>query len=492
MITHTRNAQGAGSPSPLRYMLPAPAGAVLLGLHRSTLTGLGVTATGVVLLLLAKTPLWAVLPLAVAGASLCALPIAGRTLLDWTPTGARHLLRRLTGAHASTRTLPATPLAESGSGLEQAPRAETPDFALGVGPRHLRLTEHQDAEGLPIGVLTSRRDDHQTVVLEVTGPGRFGLLDPHAQDSELSRWGGALAALCADPQITNVQWVSHTRPDTTDLPSVDLGDPAAFDEAHRDYRQFVADVRGQALQHRHLIAVTLRSDTRVRRDGALGHLREHTATLLGADLLSYPLSAAELGSALRLLLDPAQPDQGLHTDPASWGAIASRSHWLQCQSGDTFHRGYAVCGWPRLSLAADWLTPLLQNPPPTGTARSLSVHARPVPPAAAARRARAETARVRLDAHDRTRLGFTPAAADELDLDDATSTEAELVAGYRLCELSAILVISAPELTRLEEAGQLLRAHASAQHLDLRPLHGQHQHALAAALPLGLHPGGAR
>ena len=68
MITHTRNAQGAGSPSPLRYMLPAPAGAVLLGLHRSTLTGLGVTATGVVLLLLAKTPLWAVLPLAVAGA----------------------------------------------------------------------------------------------------------------------------------------------------------------------------------------------------------------------------------------------------------------------------------------------------------------------------------------------------------------------------------------------------------------------------------------
>jgi hypothetical protein len=492
MTTHTRTSQMTGSPAPLRYTLPAPAGAVLLGLHRSTLTGLGVTATAVVLLMLAKTPLWAVVPLAVLGASLCALPIAGRTLLGWTPTGARHLLRHLTGAHTNTRVLPTTRVESPASDREQALRIPTLKASLGVGPRHLRLSEHKDTDGVPVGILTSRRHDQRTIVLEVTGPGRFGLLDPHAQDSELSRWGSALASLCADPQITNVQWLSHTRPDTTCPSRQDLGDPAAFDGAHQDYQQLVADVRSRALQHRHLIALTLRSDNAGGRYAGLSHLREHTATLLGADLLSYPLSAAELGSALRMLLDPAQPDHGPLTDPASWAAVASRSGWSHCHSDDTVHRGYAVCGWPRLALSADWLTPLLQNAPPAGTARTLSLHARPVPPAAAARRARAETARVRLDAHDRTRLGFTPAAADELDLDDATCTEAELVAGYRLCELSGVLVISAPDLAQLEDAGQLLRAHAGAHHLDLRPLHGRHQHALAAALPLGLHPGGAR
>jgi hypothetical protein len=491
MTTHTRVATTA-SPNPLRYTLPSPTGGVLLGLHRSTLTGLGVTATGVVLLLLAKTPLFAVVPFAVLGASLSALPIAGRTLLDWTPTGTQHLLRHLTGAHASTRPLPATAVEPVASDLEQAPCLRTLNASLGIGPRHLRLTEHYDTDGLPIGVLTARRDDRHTVVLEVTGPGRFGLLDPHAQDSDVSRWGSALAALCADPQITNVQWLSHTRPDTTSQSPPDLGDSRDLDEAHRDYEQLVTDVRSHALQHRHLIALTLRGDTRARRDGGLGHLRDHTATLLGADLLSYPLSATELGSTLRILLDPAQPDHGPLNDPASWAAVASRNHWSRCQTDDTFHRGYAVCGWPRLALSADWLTPLLQNPPPTGTARTLCLHARPVPPAAAARRARAETARVRLDANDRTRLGFTSHAAEELDLDDATGTEIELAAGYRLCELSAVMVISAPDLAQLEQAGQLLRAHASAHHFDVRPLHGQHQHALATALPLGLHPGGAR
>ncbi|MCU1622064.1 MAG: hypothetical protein JWL79_909, partial [Frankiales bacterium] len=139
--------------------------------------------------------------------------------------------------------------------------------------------------------------------------------------------------------------------------------------------------------------------------------------------------------------------------------------------------------------------PLLHDTPTCGASRTLSVHTRPVASEHAARRARAASAKARLDAGDRSRLGFTPHAggsvSDTLAETDAAATEAELVAGYRMADLSAVVTVSAPDDARLEGACRQLRALAAAQRLDLRPLHGQHSAALAAMLPLGLHPGTA-
>lgn len=218
--------------------------------------------------------------------------------------------------------------------------------------------------------------------------------------------------------------------------------------------------------------------------------------MLGSDLLARPLPAAELAGLLRLLLDPCLPDHGTASgsevaDPVAHGVLSMRSDWNRCRTDDILHRCYAVAGWPRLQLTADWLAPLLHEPLPESTSRTLSVHARPVPPEQAARRARAAGAKARLDAADRGRLGFTPAAADSFAETDAAATEAELVAGYRMADLSAVVTVSAPDEDRLDGACRQLRALAAAQRLDLRPLHGQHSAALAATLPLGLHPGTA-
>ncbi len=102
----------------------------------------------------------------------------------------------------------------------------------------------------------------------------------------------------------------------------------------------------------------------------------------------------------------------------------------------------------------------------------------------------ASAARARLDAADRQRLGFTPAAGNALDELDAQHTESELLAGYRMADLTALTVLHAPDLTLLDASARALTALTVGQRIDLRPLHGQHHHALAAALPLGTQPGG--
>jgi hypothetical protein len=500
----TRENSGAAAAA-LRYTLPGASGTIWLGLPLSSLGGLTVTVTTVVLLLLAGAPVWSAALLAAAGAGLSAWPIAGRSVLGWLPLGSRHALARLTGGDRWTRPWPTS---------NTSGRAAWAPLDLGVGPRRLRVADLGGSA--TVGAVQHHRSGRVTVVLEVIGAGRFGLLDPAAQDSGLARWGSGLATLLADPSVSAVQWLTHTRPDTrpcgapptaTRADTSDASDGSAetmnAKELAADYQQLLADVRADAVQHRHLLALTFtrgHAAARTRADegqhppdvAVLTGVRQAATALLAADLLARPLTAAELHHQLRLLLDPALPEHGPAEelpDPGSCGALSMRSEWQRCRTDDTWHRCYAVSGWPRLALPADWLAPLLHDIPPAATSRTLSVHARPVAPELAARRARAAVAKARLDAADRGRLGFVPAAADMFAETDAATTEAELVAGYRMAELSAVVAVSAPDEPLLEQACRQLRALATGQRLDLRPLHGQHSQALAAALPLGLHPG---
>src|SRR4051794_1941880 len=173
------------------------------------------------------------------------------------------------------------------------------------------------------------------------------------------------------------------------------------------------------------------------------------------------------------------------------GLRCRRSGWDHPRTDDSWPRSYTVTGWPRLPLPADWLAPLLHNLPPAGTSRTLAFHTLPVAPVHAGRQARAAAAKAQLGATDRGRFGLhsgTPRAAsavDERAVQDAAELESELAAGFRLLRVRTVLTITAPTRALLEQATSGLRTAAATSRIDLRPLHGQHQHGLVATLPLG-------
>ena len=395
---------------------------------------------------------------------------------------------------------------------------------------------------------STRRPGRQTVIFDVLSLDGVGLLDPAGQDTRLAGWGSCLDALAADARVHHLQWITHSRPDTRrhltsgpqDVRSLDACPPGSPPrnalELRQDYHEMVTAAAREAWEHRHLLAVTFsinpslnetgparpgtpRSET-PRSAGAhlrgadprpdpllLDGMRDVATLLLTADLLARPLTSGEIGPLLRVLTDPSLSDD--NRDPAAggvepdavaherWGVRCRRSGWDHVRTDDTWHRSYTVSGWPQLPLAAEWLAPLLQAAPPSGTARALAVHVTAVAPLHAVRQARSSAAKARLDAADRGRLGMHPAGrdgshTDQRAADDADALEAELAAGYRLLQTRAVLTVSAPDPALLRQATTALRTTAATGRLDLRPLHGQHQHGLVATLPLGLLPGASR
>jgi hypothetical protein len=505
------------SPPPaLHYRLPATNGGLWLGLRPGALLALGLTITVAVTSSMAGLPLPLALLVLSGGTLLAALPVAGRTPLAWTPVLLTHLHGGATGRTGWSRPLteqPPPPSPAAGRSARPVVRLALPAewgrtqlLALPIGESH--------EESTSLAVLQHRDTHTITVVLDVIGTDRFALLDPAGQDNHLARWGSCLSALAADPDVVRLQWLTHARPDTHDhtiaMPTAAVADPRLW----QDYAGLAVTAARAALTHQHLLAITLSAERgmgssrprprpRPRRraatldkasdDALIEHIRDLAATLLSADLLPHPLTPAELGSTLRRLTDPTVPDTSEPAqDPRRWAISSRRSSWDSCRTDDSWHRSFAVTGWPRLALPADWLAPILHTAPPEGTSRTLAVHAVPVAPQHAVRRARAARAKAQLDATERTRLGFTPHPGDALAETDAAETEAELLAGYRLTQLSALVTVSAHDPQRLQAATTALGTLSASHRLDLRPLHGQHARGLVGCLPLGLPLPGAR
>lgn len=506
-----------GSISTVSYHVPSPSGSVWLGLGAAQLAALAATLLVTVGLMLTGSPLPVTLVVAGAGAALGTWPVAGRTCLQWIPLLAVHTAARITGAlhwrlplgelHHPTA-MSAGPATWNSSQPDPHGGGATRRLTLGIGEAPLLL-----GTGLGgVAALADTRGRTVTVMLATTPTGRFGLLDPAGQDASLQLWGNALATLLHLPDLTHVQWVTHTGPDLH-LPTIEPVDPLQQDQA-----ALLTRARAHARRHTTTLSVTssvtatatgiapgtvagsvLHGDRRPRRRSAAEpavalaqpRAQEVAAALLGADILSYPLNPDDLTATLRHLLDPTHPQvAGEPVEDEGPLTLSARSAWTHCATDDVVHRVFAVSGWPRTGLRADWLAGLLHQPLTEGTSRTLTVQARPVGQAQAARRARAGTARARLDAADRQRLGFASNAAAALDESDAEQIEAELVAGYRMADVTALLTVHAPTLALLDAASSQLRTTALTHRLELRPLHGQHQQALVATLPLGARHGG--
>jgi hypothetical protein len=492
--------------------MPQLGGAVWLGLRMSALVVLAAALGAAVLLALAGAPVFVSGAVLLAAVLVAAVPVGQRPLLQWLAPASRYSAARLARGHR----------------WHDTGRTEPGNSIEGRHGRRCRLPLPPECDPVVllevdgIAALTTRtRRDRQgtltTVVLEIAGADRFTLHPPNTQDTHLGTWGSCLDALSSDPDITRIQWLTHTRPDTRDpMPLRDILASDAFTDALnqgngapawallQDQQHLAAAARAAAWQHRHLLTVTYRAGVHSTDDEArasqLERVRSLAGLLLTADLLATPLNAAELGRLLWLLTDPTLPDRtspdrtlpdhatSPGTEKGGWGLSSRAASWTSVRTDDSWHRSYALTGWPRLPLPAEWLSPLLHTPLPTGTARTLALHATPVAPLRAARQARAAAAKAELDAADRSRLGLTPSSAFGLT-SDAVALEAELAAGYRLLATAAVLTVTAPDQARLDAACTALRTAAATSRLDLRPLHGQHPLGLVATLPLGQHPG---
>ena len=448
-----------------RYRFPGVDGAWWLGLRPLPLAWLAGVLTVTVLVLYAGTPLPVAATLLTLGAAVALVPIADRAAVEWLPTAARSAAARLSGRDRWRAPEVLRPATVPGA----APRTVPAHF----GGQHLR-----DVAG--VGVLDDRRGGIAVGVLAAAGSDRFALAEPQGQARLLDAWGAALAALAADPRIDRVQLVARAAPEDRDPAGWmrERADVVAGGEPLADYLQLVGEVTAQAIRHDVWVAAAL--DRRQGVDAVPGALGDLASRLLGAGLAARALGADELAGVLRRGF--AGPDGGSKSGQRL-GPVSAAESWEQVRTDDCWHRGYAVTGWPRLPLTAGWLEPLFLAAPALA-ARTVSVHLRPVAAGEAMRRARAARSRARLDAVDRARFGWLDSARVDADAAEAAAAEEELVGGYRLHRLAAVITVSAASLGALEDGCRTVRTAAETARLELRPLHGQHLSALRAALPV--------
>jgi hypothetical protein len=302
------------------------------------------------------------------------------------------------------------------------------------------------------------------VIFTVGGIDRFPLLDAADQDELIDGWGQALAILAdTDRDLLRVQLL-----DRLTAPDINVAHPGA---------DAATATRCRSVSRDTLLVAAWRLPRDPTATAVTAERCRAVATaLLTARLLIRPLSTTETAAALARTLTPA----GVSTSVAP---LSRRIRWGEVATGDTLHRSYLISGWPATPVPAGWLIPLLLCAP-AGATRSLAVHLQPLPPAEAARIARAEQARAQLDRADRARLGLTPTAAVDRAEASSISLDDELAAGYRTHRLSGVLTVTAATLSLLDAAATEVVQAAAAARLELTALHGQHHLGLAATAPL--------
>ena len=105
-----------------------------------------------------------------------------------------------------------------------------------------------------------------------------------------------------------------------------------------------------------------------------------------------------------------------------------------------------------------------------------------------------DAAKLESDTEQRSQKGFRVGAHHRRAARAVEEREEELVAGYGEFFYAGVVCITAPTLTGLEAATEEVSQVAVAVGLEVRPLYGRHDQAMAATLPVarGLAPKGVR
>jgi len=234
-------------------------------------------------------------------------------------------------------------------------------------------------------------------------------------------------------------------------------------------------------------------------EALLGELALFSARLEAAGLtVTAPLSPGELGRCLRIRLDPdtlGALDRrgrslgqlaGLVT-PTCAGPLATEARWTGWRTDGSWHRGLWIADWPRLDVGPAWLADLLLA---RVGVRTLAMWYEPVPARQSRRAIERAAAKLDADEEHRTRVGLRVGAGHRRAQSAVADREAELVAGYPELTYAGLVTVTARDRVGLDAGAAEITQTAAAAGIDLRPLHGRHDQAVAASLPLarGLAP----
>jgi hypothetical protein len=451
-----------------------------LGPGRVTILGAGVLAA--TLLAYAGAPLPIAALAAALGAAWCFASVGGVTLHEWAGPVATHLGSALTGGRRRPAEL--APTLTDGRVDLGRPLALRASRELG---RLVFVPVSVDDVELGVVAEKGRTGWDVTCVFSTRGLPGFAVADPDEQARLLAGWSDLLTSLTGEyAGRCRLQWVERAGPQSPDALRAWTAEHA--DDPASPYLELLDSAGDHAMQHETFLAVQVATGERDRdravREGEALH-RLLAARLAVAEITPRPLDLAGMALQLQragdLTAEMSSFVAGVHA--VQVGPASRRSAWDHLRTDDTFHRAFLVTGWPKLGVGPSWLAPLLVTAVP-GAVRTVAVHFEAVPPALAARRARAARQGADLDSDDRARLGFGIGARERRTQVEAAAAEHDLAAGHVQHRVAAVVVVSAQDLASLDEASRQVRGSASSARLDLRPLHGRHADGWAAALPL--------
>ena len=480
----------------------------LLGLSGAQCLTLAAGTLAAGMLLNARAPAPSVLvPLALA-AVVAFAPWDGRPAHQWIPALTRTGLLRLRGRQTWVAELPLLPWRPDDAGV----RPSLPPFLDGLiltDSGSLGRCGGPAVAGGSVGVVFDRRHRTASASLRAVGRG-FTLLDRAEQDRLAALWGDVLAGFCAERSaVRSVRVTEWAGPDA-------LEEFARFADGRRrasgespaleSYRQLLVDAASTAIHHEVLVTVTVALNRLRRRHRGEASSEDAATTVLLEELRLFsarleeagvsvtgPLTSTETAEAIRMRCDPTaiQPARRKNTSLAAmaglvslwnWGPLATRFLWDHLQIDGARHRTYWVAEWPRLDVPANWIEPLLLHG--SGT-RTFTLHCEPVPPSRSRRRVDRDATRLAADEEQRSRAGFRVGARHRRCESAVLEREADLVAGHAELEFAGFLTVSAPSDEELERTCADYEQAAAQAGLELRPVHGQHDHGFVCALPLG-------
>lgn len=345
-----------------------------------------------------------------------------------------------------------------------------------------------------------------SATIRVTGR-QFGLLEPGEQDWLIAQWGTALQAFISErTAVSSIRWSEWAAP-------AGLEEHRRWIAQHRAERPLASIqeayeallVEGGASASRHEVLVTVTvQPSRVRRGSANDGLKAAVEVLLGEVglfsrrlsaaglLVSAPLSPAVWSRAMRLRLDPGSRagldvrarslgEEAGGLDPSNAVPLAAQTGWGSWRTDGAWHRALYVADWPRVEVPASWMGPLMLW---AGSVRTISAFFEPVPRAKSFRQITRAAAKVQSDEDSRRRDGWRVGAHHRRAMQAVDEREEELVAGYGEFHYAGLVVVSADSEDGLDRAADEVTQVAAGIGIDLRPLHGRHDDAVVATLPV--------
>ncbi len=423
----------------------------------------------------------------------------GMSMVELAPHGVRFLRANRSANAAWLAVVPVL-----GGDARSAPRALAELELLIVDAAQIGA----GVPGAKIAVSHDRAAATIAATLRVAGR-QFGLVERADQDWMVAQWGTALAAFVNErTAVVSVRWSQWAAPAGLDEHRAWLAEHVAANPLHDvrvAYEHLLREAGTHATRHEVLVTVTVRC-AKVRaskHDGPdrlgpavkalLGEVKLFGERLEAANLsVSAPLSPTEWARAMRLRLDPScrvaldgrvrsLGDTAGGCSPANASPLASEATWTAWRTDGSWHRALYVADWPRLDVAAAWMADLMLY---AGSVRTVSVFFEPVARSKSQRSIVRDAAKIESDAVHRAEKGFRVGAQHRRAARAVEEREEELVAGYSEFAYAGMVTVTAATLDELDAATADIVQVAASVGLELRPLHGRHDFAMAATLPI--------